>query len=65
MIGRFARSPDPSHEGETDPDPRARPNAAVMSVSSNGRAARPRSSRNGLAVIVSVVCAAYVATRMV
>lgn len=36
-----------------------------MSVSSNGRAARPRSSRNGLAVIVSVVCAAYVATRMV
>ena len=36
-----------------------------MSVSSNGRAARPRSSRNGLAVIASVVCAAYVATRMV
>jgi hypothetical protein len=36
-----------------------------MSVSSNGRATRPRSSRNGLAVIVSVVCAAYVATRMV
>ena len=63
MIGRFARDPDPSHEGETDP--RARTNAVVMSASSKGRGARPRSSRNGLAVIVSVVCAVYVAARMV